>query len=33
MYVIPGPRVVDAAHAIFAMLHPSAEKSGGAGAK
>jgi iron complex transport system substrate-binding protein len=33
MYVIPGPRVGDAAHAIFAMLHPSAEKSGGAGAK
>ena len=33
MYVIPGPRVVDAARAIFAMLHPSREKSGGAEAK
>ncbi len=24
MYVVPGPRVVDAARAIFAMLHPAA---------
>jgi ABC-type Fe3+-hydroxamate transport system substrate-binding protein len=27
VFVIPGPRVVDAARSIFAMLHPAAEKS------
>ena len=25
MYVVPGPRVVDAAHALFAMIHPEAQ--------
>jgi iron complex transport system substrate-binding protein len=30
MYVIPGPRMVDAARAMFAMLHPPANEKGGA---
>lgn len=30
MYVIPGPRVVNAARSIFAMLHPEADKNAGA---